>query len=326
MPFPLPQISDEQAEATEETLDLYVRYQREVHRDPATKVTREQFRSFLASSPVAVRPLSSAIPFGVTRRRTLQTVHEEDGMTYGSFFRCYRLSDAAWSAKEEEGTTESVEGGKGEAAAAEGAVAEGAATGGEEHPAGRLIAFSVIDILPQGLNCNYFVYDPCFAVRRRAAVARPAPPHPHPPQGLSLGVVSAMQEIEWVASVRAAVPALSAYYIGPAARPPSAAPVLTGRRPLRFLRPSAPENAVQAAVSTGGVVLRPLPDLVPCGAMLAGAGSSSVDPNRIDTAEAARPSVGRPPSPSCLRCDCPHGRAWPWDLTLHRRRAAASSR
>lgn len=50
------QVSFVPAEATDETYDLYKRYQMAVHKDAESKVTRRGFERFLCNSPLLVRP------------------------------------------------------------------------------------------------------------------------------------------------------------------------------------------------------------------------------------------------------------------------------
>jgi Arginine-tRNA-protein transferase, C terminus len=60
---------------------------------------------------------------------------------------------------------------------------------------GKLIAVGVIDILPRCLSSVYFFYDPAY-------------------EFLSLGVVSALKEIDWVQQQLTAHPSLKYYYMG----------------------------------------------------------------------------------------------------------------
>jgi arginine-tRNA-protein transferase len=60
---------------------------------------------------------------------------------------------------------------------------------------GKLIAVGVVDILPNCLSSVYFFYDPDY-------------------HSLSLGIFSALKEIEWVTNIRQKIPPLKYYYLG----------------------------------------------------------------------------------------------------------------
>ena len=63
------------------------------------------------------------------------------------------------------------------------------------HVAGVLVAVGVVDVLPSCMSSKYFFWDPDLAA-------------------LSLGKVSAMQEISWVAAASKTCPGLKYLYLG----------------------------------------------------------------------------------------------------------------
>ncbi len=82
----------------------------------------------------------------------------DESITFGTFLRCFRLREAGQTV-------------------------------------GKLIGFSLIDVLPTGLSSCYFVRDPDYA-------------------SLSLGTYSMMHEIEWLRRAADRVPSMQHYFLG----------------------------------------------------------------------------------------------------------------
>jgi len=131
-----------QAQYSDESYEIYKKYQIAIHHDEPSKLTHDSYTNFLVHSPLIHIPPSTSS----------SSTEKTPPCGYGSFHQQYRID-------------------------------------------GKLVAVGVIDVLPLCISSVYFYYDPDYAF-------------------LSLGVFSALSEIDWIKSVLVDVPKLKYYYMG----------------------------------------------------------------------------------------------------------------
>jgi arginyl-tRNA--protein-N-Asp/Glu arginylyltransferase len=210
------------AEADKETFDLYCRYQIAVHKDPPSKLTMEQFRDFLCTSPLIREPwggpnverkagpasASADAPTGHFARLSqavAQAWQEGTGAGRGLPLVGYPLQDAQESGatplswlqgfpRERDYVFPDLLG-----ASSASVLSQGYGTFHHRYYLdGVLIAVGVVDVLPHALSSVYVFYEPSLAPT------------------LPLGKLTALREVQWCqAASRCPCPAPATIFTAP---------------------------------------------------------------------------------------------------------------